>query len=155
MLICLRICSKMLLISQPKPSRSSTSRRTLPHSLRRSSTRNTTQPGIALSEEISAHTLPMKPSTLSTSTLVKWLSYSSNLVERTGHTQSYVHCIANFIPIPSTYKIRAKLILSSPIFELPLPNGSIASSNQFVDSLHSLNLCPHIQISTRYIFQFI
>merc|ERR1712110_1203247 len=63
MLICLRICSKMLSISQPKLLRNSTLKRILPLSSRRNSTRNTTQPGIALWVETSVHTLPTKPST--------------------------------------------------------------------------------------------
>merc|ERR1712167_538138 len=53
MLICPRICSKMLSISQPKLLRNSTLKRILPLSSRRNSTRNTTQPGIALWVETS------------------------------------------------------------------------------------------------------
>merc|ERR1712166_625770 len=81
MLICLRICSKMLSISQPKLSRNSTLRRISPLSSRKSSTKSTTPPGIVSWVETSVPTSPTRPSTSSTSISVKshpplqeWLS---------------------------------------------------------------------------------
>eukprot|EP00116_Pleurobrachia_bachei_P008991 sb/3469253/ len=75
--IWLRTCSRMLSSVPPRLSRNTTSRRTLLHTSRRSSTRSTTPHGIALLEGTSDLTLPTRPSTSSTSILARLPSFSS------------------------------------------------------------------------------
>merc|ERR1712166_106868 len=62
MLTCPRICSKTPSTLPPKQSRNTISKRTLPRTSRKSSTRSTTQLGIALLVGTLDLTLPTKPS---------------------------------------------------------------------------------------------
>uniref|UniRef100_A0A8W8KA54 Secreted protein n=1 Tax=Magallana gigas TaxID=29159 RepID=A0A8W8KA54_MAGGI len=81
MLTCQRTCNKMPWIVQPQPLRNTTLKKTLLHTSRRNSTKNTIPHGIVLLEEISVATLPTRPSTSSISIWDKLPSFSSNLVK--------------------------------------------------------------------------
>ena len=78
-LICLKTCRQMLLNVQRRLWRSSTLKKTLLHTLRRSLTRNSTQHGIALWDVILAVMSLMRLSISSTSTLDKSPSCFSSL----------------------------------------------------------------------------
>ena len=88
MLICLKTCNKTLSISQLKLLRNSTSKKILQPSLRRNSTRSTTQHGIVSWEETSVHTLPTRPSILFTSISDRLPSFSLNQAERARGLQA-------------------------------------------------------------------
>ncbi|KAG5280962.1 hypothetical protein AALO_G00065930 [Alosa alosa] len=78
---CPRICSRTLWSAPPRPWRNTTSRKTLLPTSKRSLTRSTTPPGIALWEETSAAMSPMRPSISSTSTWGRWPFSSSSRAE--------------------------------------------------------------------------
>ena len=77
-----RTCSKMLSTSPRRLSSATTSRRISPPSSRRNLTRSTTPPGTLLSAVTSAHMWPTRPSTSSTSILVRSPSFSSSPAEQ-------------------------------------------------------------------------
>uniref|UniRef100_A0A0E9X257 Uncharacterized protein n=1 Tax=Anguilla anguilla TaxID=7936 RepID=A0A0E9X257_ANGAN len=81
MLTCLRTCSRMRWTVPRRPWRSTTLRRTLLPTSRRSLTRSTTPRGIALWAGTLAATLLTRRSISSTSTLGRWQSSSSSLAE--------------------------------------------------------------------------
>merc|ERR1711934_456819 len=74
---CPRRCSRMLSTAPPRPWRSTTLRRTLQPTSRRSLTKSTTPPGTALSAGTLVPMSLTRPDISSTSTLAKWQYFSS------------------------------------------------------------------------------
>jgi len=131
------------LIVLPRHWRSTTLRRTLPPTSRRSLTKNSTQPGIALLAETLDPMSHMKPGISSTSTWVKWLFYCSRAVKH--HHQYPSTFFSHHNVSPCTQQLSTYTLIST------VHRSNLAGKLRVVFDfkLRIFNQCVHFNASAK------